>query len=175
MTDAVNDFKEICQIEKPVPGFSPGSREGLKAIFLSSSAQIGSTGHTPVSARHQFRILTVRSPSCLRLQSFDAEFRSKSFQCAYEIDGTISGYELHPSGAYLVVTSTQGFYYIFRVETGELRGKVPIMSNPKGLSIDPSGLYLAVSVPSNSENTEVDRHSRWSIQPDEAVNKRLHT
>lgn len=72
----------------------------------------------------------------------------------FEIDGTISGYDIHPSGDYVIVTSEQGFYYIFRIETGEVRGKVAIAKGSGSPSIDPSGLYLAVSVGASGPNQE---------------------
>ena len=65
-------------------------------------------------------MLTLRSPRSLRLQSFDAEYRTKSFQCGYEIDGVITGFDVHPSLDYIIVSSDQGFYYVFRIETGEM-------------------------------------------------------
>lgn len=98
--------------------------------------------------------MTLRTPCSLRLQTFDAEFKTKSFLCSYEIDGLITGFDIHPSKDYIILSSDQGYYYVFRIETGELRGKVPIMSDPLGLSIDPSGLYIAVSVKNNSTEPE---------------------
>lgn len=87
----------------------------------------------------------------------------------FEIDGMITGFDLHPSGDYLVVSSDQGFYYIFRVDTGELRGKVPIMTDPAGLAIDPSGLYLAVAVKNSSAMPDGGIRKRWNLKGDRAV------
>jgi hypothetical protein len=78
----------------------------------------------------------------------------------------ITGFDLHPSGDYVIMTSDQGFYYIFRIETGELRGKVPIMTDPSGLSIDPSGLYLAVAVKNNSYEPEHHLRRKWVLKGD---------
>lgn len=55
--------------------------------------------------------------------------------------------ELHPSNDYLLVTSTQGRIYVFRLDTGELRGTIPCPLHAKGCLVDPSGLYVVVQVP----------------------------
>jgi hypothetical protein len=63
-------------------------------------------------------------------------------------EGKIAGYDVHPSNDYLLVTSTKGRIYVFRIDTGELRGTIRIPVNSKGCCIDPSGLYVLVTVPS---------------------------
>lgn len=39
-------------------------------------------------------------------------------------EGRIAGFDIHPSKDYLLVTSNKGKVYVFRVETGELRGTI---------------------------------------------------
>jgi hypothetical protein len=69
-------------------------------------------------------------------------------------EGKIAGFDVHPSNDYLLVTSTKGRIYVYRIDTGELRGTIKIPTNAKGCLIDPSGLYVAVTVPSfNSKHT----------------------
>ena len=69
-------------------------------------------------------------------------------------EGKIAGFEVHPSKDYILVTSTRGRIYVYRIDTGELRGTIKIPINAKGCCIDPSGLYVAVTVPSfNSKHT----------------------
>ena len=41
-------------------------------------------------------------------------------------EGRISGFDMHPSKDYLLVTSNKGKVYVFRVETGELRGTIQV-------------------------------------------------
>ena len=74
----------------------------------------------------------------------------------YVIDeGKIVGFDVHPSNDYLLVTSTKGRIYVSRIDTGELRGTIRIPANAKGCCIDPSGLYVVVTVPSfNSMHTQ---------------------
>lgn len=54
---------------------------------------------------------------------------------------------MHPSGDYLMITSSKGRVYVFRIDTGELRGTIRIPLNASGCLSDPSGLYLAIKVP----------------------------
>ena len=73
---------------------------------------------------------------------------TRSPLCQYVIsEGKITGFDLHPSGDYLLVTSSKGRVYVFRIDTGELRGTIRIPLNASGCQIDPSGLYVIVRVP----------------------------
>jgi len=74
---------------------------GLKSVLLDEPLSMGDLR----TRKSHFRILSVRSQSCLRLQSYDSEFKTKIPLALYEIDGTISGYDIHPSGDYIIVTS----------------------------------------------------------------------
>ena len=62
-------------------------------------------------------------------------------------EGKIAGFDVHPSMDYLLVTSTLGKVYVFRIDTGELRGTINVPPHARGCLIDPSGLYVLVSVP----------------------------
>lgn len=62
-------------------------------------------------------------------------------------EGRISGFDVHPSKDYVVITSNAGRVYVFRIDTGELRGSIVVPLHAKGCVIDPSGLYVVVSVP----------------------------
>lgn len=58
-----------------------------------------------------------------------------------------------------MITSTQGRVYVFRIDTGELRGTIPIPHHARGCLIDPSGLYVVVQVPpfNYQADNEIDR------------------
>ena len=43
------------------------------------------------------------------------------------------------------------------------------MSDPLGLSIDPSGLYIAVSVKTNSSEPDLNTRKKWTIKGDRSV------
>ena len=73
---------------------------------------------------------------------------AKSELCHYCVqEGKISGFDLHPSKDYLLVTSSKGKVYVYRIDTGELRGTIRIPLNAQGCLVDPSGLYVVVQVP----------------------------
>lgn len=46
-----------------------------------------------------------------------------------------------------MITSSKGKVYVFRIDTGELRGTIDVPLNAQGCLIDPSGLYVVVKVP----------------------------
>ena len=48
---------------------------------------------------------------------------SGSVKQFYRVDGTISDYKLHPSNQYVVILIKEGFYYIFHLDGGDIRGK----------------------------------------------------
>jgi WD40 repeat protein len=73
---------------------------------------------------------------------------TRSHLCQYVIsEGKVTGFDLHPSGDYLLVTSSKGRIYVFRIDTGELRGTIRIPLNSSGCQCDSSGLYVIVKVP----------------------------
>jgi hypothetical protein len=41
-------------------------------------------------------------------------------------DGRVTGFDIHPSKDYLLITSNKGRIYLFRIDTGELRGCIQI-------------------------------------------------
>lgn len=151
------------------------TKASLKVRILEGPQNIsqhaGKHGHG-YNSGHNFRIVSLHSPCSLRLQAFDAEYRTKLFQCSYELDGVVAGFEIHPSNEYLIAISDQGFFYIFKLETGELRGKVPIMSDPLGIAIDPSGLYLAVSVNNNSIEPDSQIRKKWMLKTEKYTSLR---
>jgi hypothetical protein len=65
-------------------------------------------------------------------------------------EGKITGFDVHPSKDYVFVTNNKGRIYCYRLDTGELRGTIMIPLHAKGCTIDPSGLYILISVPSFS-------------------------
>lgn len=70
-------------------------------------------------------------------------------------DGRVTGFDLHPSNDYILITSSKGKIYLFRIDTGELRGTIDVPLHSTGCLVDPSGLYVLVKVPAFSP-----RHTR---------------
>ena len=62
-------------------------------------------------------------------------------------EGKVSGFDIHPSKDYILITSSKGKIYVFRIDTGELRGTIDVPLHAQGCLIDPSGLYVVVKVP----------------------------
>jgi len=50
----------------------------------------------------------------------------------------------------VLITSSRGKIYLFRIDTGELRGTISIPKHAQGCAIDPSGLYVVIQVPAFS-------------------------
>ena len=77
-------------------------------------------------------------------------------------EGKVTGFDLHPSGDYLLATSSKGRIYVFRIDTGELRGTIKIPLNASGCHTDPSGLYVIVKVPAYASINTINLTSRDS-------------
>jgi hypothetical protein len=67
-------------------------------------------------------------------------------------EGKIQGFDLHPSKDYILITSNRGKVYLYRIETGELRGTISVPLHAQGCLVDPSGLYVVVKVPPFSQS-----------------------
>ena len=59
-------------------------------------------------------------------------------------EGKVAGFDYHPSKDYVLVTSSKGKIYLFRIDTGELRGTINVPLHAQGCLIDPSGLYVVI-------------------------------
>lgn len=62
-----------------------------------------------------------------------------------------------------MITSNKGRIYLFRIDTGELRGTITIPLHAKDCSIDPSGLYVLVQVPPYNPHTAIHLTSEGTI------------
>lgn len=82
---------------------------------------------------------------------------TKTNLCQYVIsEGKVTGFEVHPSNDYLLITSSKGRIYVFRIDTGELRGTIKIPLNANGCEVDPAGLYVIVKVPAFANSNAVN-------------------
>lgn len=68
-------------------------------------------------------------------------------------EGKIAGFDVHPSHEYVILLSDAGYFYIFHMHLGQLRGKVQIPTSARECKVDPSGLYLFLTVPANDSGT----------------------
>lgn len=74
---------------------------------------------------------------------------SGSVKQFYRVDGTIKDYKLHPSNQYVIILTMEGFYYIFHLEGGDIRGKQKVHGSSKTMQLDPAGLYVSFIVEGN--------------------------
>ena len=77
-------------------------------------------------------------------------------------NGYISGVEVHPSQLYIFILSSEGFLNIFHKDTCELRGKISVPQYSRGCSIDPCGLFIAISTPSQGSYS-IDSKTAYSV------------
>ena len=66
---------------------------------------------------------------------------------SYRTCGVIADFCLHNSGMYLFALAKSGFVWVYSIKEGITIGKVQVPTNCTQLSIDPSGLYIAVKTP----------------------------
>jgi len=67
--------------------------------------------------------------------------------------GKVAGFDIHPSNQYILITSTMGKIYVYRIDTAELRGTINVPLHARGCLIDPSGLFVVTTVPPMSAKT----------------------
>lgn len=126
-----------------LPGSPLSDANHTRRVNSLSSAMLGS--HTS-----NLKILSLQTPNQVSMQLVDIKGTklTRSSLCQYVIsDGKVTGFDIHPSGDYLLVTSSKGRIYVFRIDTRELRGTIKIPLNSSGCHVDPSGLYVVVKVP----------------------------
>jgi WD40 repeat protein len=89
--------------------------------------QNGSVSTANSAFSYSFRVVSTTSPNCVSVSQIDIKGSkmNKTPLSQFIIDeGKIAGFDVHPSKDYLLVTSTQGRIYVFRIDTGELRGTI---------------------------------------------------
>ena len=115
-----------------------------------------STKQPATQAESSMWVITTHNMTSMRLTNVykgESNRLEKNCMLTYSIsEGRISGAEVHPSSLYLVIFSDAGYMYVFRMQTGELRGKIRVPKMCWGCAIDPSGLYVALAAPLKSED-----------------------
>lgn len=143
------------QDEQPFSTLSQGGSD----VDMSSRYGGGAGLASSVMGAHgtSIKILTLGSPNAVSLMLVDVKgsklAKSKLSQFVIS-EGKVTGFDVHPSNDYLLVTSSKGRIYVFRIDTGELRGTIKIPLNSSSCLVDPSGLYVVIKVPAfASQNT----------------------
>lgn len=141
VSQANSQFKRTTtygQDEQPIP--FPDSQ---KSHYTGSSQLLSSYSSN-------LKILSLNTPNQVQMQLIDIKGSklTRSNLCQYVInEGRVTGFEVHPSKDYLLITSSKGRIYVFRIDTGELRGTIKVPLNANGCLVDPSGLYVLTKVP----------------------------
>lgn len=138
----------IIEDDKLLTGFPRIQDE--KPIYMNTSFDHSMNNTSSISFSSSFRVLITTASNCINLYQVHIKGNrlNKTVLQQFIIDeGKVSGFDVHPSGDYLLVTSTHGRIFLYRIDTGELRGTIKIPLHAKECLIDPSGLYVIVQVP----------------------------
>lgn len=145
-------YKRFQQAGVPQQDEHPYSGAHSAYSDLESVRLPGSSVGSGLLAAHgtSLKVLHLASPNQVSMQLVDVKgsrlTRSKLSQYVIS-EGKVTGFDIHPSNDYLLVTSSKGRVYVFRIDTGELRGTIKVPLNPAGCVVDPSGLYVVIKVP----------------------------
>ena len=169
--DIKGGFAWLGDIEKGVTGFNQASTSAsLSRVFeradpvphddQSGLLQFPFSGASQANSSYEtkFCVFSVRAPNCVRLQLVEVKDNRMNMSPLAQFfinDGKVAGFDYHPSKDYVLITSSKGKIYLFRIDTGELRGTINVPLHAQGCLIDPSGLYVVVQVPPYSP-----RHTR---------------
>lgn len=116
---------------KPSKSFTEGGQFlGTSIDSISQRygvSNVNNSASTNSAFAYSFRVVTTTSPNCVSVSQIDIKGSklNKTPLSQFIIDeGKIAGFDIHPSRDYLLVTSTLGRVYVFRIDTGELRGTI---------------------------------------------------
>ena len=77
----------------------------------------------------KFSVFSLRGPNCVKQQLVevkDNRLGLTPLTLFFIDDGKVSGFDIHPSMDYIMITSSKGKIYVFRIDTGELRGTIDV-------------------------------------------------
>lgn len=63
----------------------------------------------------------------------------------FTVEGLVFGFDMHPSKDYVLVLSSYGLVYIFKMQTTEIRARISVPPFSRILKVDKSGLYFAIA------------------------------
>ena len=138
------------RLTQPVQDEHPYSVSGSYFTEGNATRPMSTTSQHFSSYSSNLKVFCLQTPNQVTMQLVDIKGTkvTRSALCSYVIsDGKVTGFDLHPSKDYLIVTSSKGRIYVFRIDTGELRGTIKVPLNASGCHVDPSGLYVLIKVP----------------------------
>ena len=84
------------------------------------------------SQETKFSIFSLKGPNCIKQQLVEVKDNRLGLTPLTQFfidDGKITGFDIHPSKDYILITSSKGKVYVFRIDTGELRGTIDVPLN----------------------------------------------
>jgi len=133
--DVRGGFNWLGDIEKAVPRIGQISTNTLSKILERNMSNDPYGGHLinqfrPVtSLESKFSVFSLRGPNCVKQQLVevkDNRLGLTPLTLFFIDDGKVSGFDIHPSMDYIMITSSKGKIYVFRIDTGELRGTIDV-------------------------------------------------
>ncbi|KAL4489778.1 hypothetical protein ABPG72_022418 [Tetrahymena utriculariae] len=98
---------------------------------------------------NQFLVIASNTHNQMRLHSVQINVLDDSVTgmalMIYQTEGRITGCDIHPSREYILILDDIGFAYLYKIRSGELRGRIEVPQFSSNVSIDPSGLYFAIN------------------------------
>ncbi|EAR95021.3 hypothetical protein TTHERM_00518530 (macronuclear) [Tetrahymena thermophila SB210] len=98
---------------------------------------------------NQFLVIATNTHNQMRLHSVQINVLDDSVTgmalMIYQTEGRITGCDIHPSREYILILDDIGFAYLYKIRSGELRGRIEVPQFSSNVSIDPSGLYFAIN------------------------------
>ncbi|KAL4441114.1 hypothetical protein ABPG74_002064 [Tetrahymena malaccensis] len=98
---------------------------------------------------NQFLVIATNTYNQMRLHSVQINVLDDSVTgmalMIYQTEGRITGCDIHPSREYILILDDIGLAYLYKIRSGELRGRIEVPQFSSNVSIDPSGLYFAIN------------------------------
>ncbi len=175
--DARASFEEVLQLEEPLRanGFSdrlsklyyvgviltrdPTAKQSMQTatdspLNLSRTVSKSAIVHDSKLIQREepaFYAVCTHNLSTVRMHKIyvrDGRFIKDTLVDLPVTEGKIAGFDVHPSREYVTVLSDSGTIYVYQTHLAQLRGRLQVSRHAWGCRIDPSGLYVAVAVPS---------------------------
>ncbi|CAD8059558.1 unnamed protein product [Paramecium primaurelia] len=177
--DCENQLKPVLKLEDKLENIS---YVGIKLFQLEFdivkvNTQAYSTSYIPRNDK-SFNSLTIYNHNSVRRHQIDKANSQLSALALsiYTIEGTIFGFDLHPSKDYILILSNYGFVYIYKIQSSEKRAKISVPPFSRHLKIDKSGLYFAIAhlpLVNTSEKQFIEIPSIEFLTKNAKINKKM--
>jgi len=180
--DVRGGFTWLGDVEKQVSRLGQLSAGTMARVLERDDSRVDLNGShllSQFSAKNpqetKFSVFSLRGPNCVRqliVEVRDNKMFMTPLAQFFIDEGKVSGFDIHPSKDYILITSSRGKVYLFRIDTGELRGTIDVPLHAQGCLIDPSGLYFVVKVPPFSPKHTSNLTNRHESFGSTSINER---